>query len=49
MAQIGGGGLVGILLIIGIVLFFFPEPVTSGLGIALVVAAGLLWVVQEAL
>lgn len=49
MARMGGMGLIGILLVIGVVLFFFPEPVTSGLGIALIVAAAVLWVVQEVL
>ncbi|WP_254534526.1 hypothetical protein [Halomarina litorea] len=47
--NIGGLGLVGLLLVIGIVLFLFPEPVTSGLGISLIVAAVVLWAIQELL
>jgi hypothetical protein len=42
-------GLVGLLLLVGIVLFLFPEPATSGIGIALIVAALVLWVVQQVL
>lgn len=49
MARMGGMSLIGLLLIVGIILFFFPEPITSGLGVALIVAAALLWVAQQVL
>lgn len=44
-----GLGLVGLLLVVGIVLFLFPEPATSGLGVALIVIAIIVWIVQEVL
>lgn len=47
--NIGGLGLVGLLLVVGVVLFLFPEPLTSGLGGTLIAAAVLLWVAQELL
>lgn len=40
-------GLVGLLLVVGVVLFVFPEPATSGLGILLIATAVVLWLVQE--
>ncbi|MFC4359170.1 hypothetical protein ACFO0N_14580 [Halobium salinum] len=42
-------GLVGLLLLVGIILFLFPEPATSGIGITLIVVALVLWVVQQVL
>lgn len=45
--SMAGLGLVGLLLIAGIILFIFPEPATSGLGITLIVIAIIVWVVQE--
>lgn len=38
-SAIGVGGL----LIIGVLFFFFPEPVTSVLGIALILVAAFIW------
>lgn len=43
-----GGGLVTLLLVAGIVLFLFPEPATSALGIFLVIAGAVLWVIDWA-
>lgn len=34
---------VGGVLIIGLALFFFPEPVTSLIGIIIIIAAALIW------
>lgn len=39
-------GLITLLLVAGIVLFLFPEPATSGLGILLLLAGGTLWLVD---
>lgn len=39
-------GLVGLLLVVGTVLVVVPEPSTSLLGIALVTAGGVAWVVN---
>lgn len=38
-------GLISLLLVVGIVLFLIPEPATSGLGILLVGAGVMLWLV----
>lgn len=47
----GGGGMlggisVGLLLIIGVVLFFFPEPITSTIGIILIAVAVIAWAAE---
>lgn len=34
---------VGGIIIIGLALFFFPEPVTSVIGITIIVIAGIIW------
>lgn len=34
---------VGGMIIIGLVLFFFPEPVTSLIGVTIIMIAGLVW------
>jgi hypothetical protein len=47
--SMAGLGIVGLLLIAGIILFVFPEPATSGLGITLVVVAVIVWAVAELL
>lgn len=39
-------GLVGLLLVVGVVLFVFPEPSTSALGILLIVTGILMWGIQ---
>lgn len=39
-------GLIGLLLVVGVVLFLIPEPATSGLGILLVVAGVVLWILD---
>jgi hypothetical protein len=39
-------GLISLLLVVGIVLFLIPEPATSGLGILLVGAGVVLWLVD---
>lgn len=39
-------GLITLLLVAGVVLFVFPEPVTSGLGILLVLTGAALWLVD---
>ena len=39
-------GLIGLLLIAGIVLFFFPEPTTSVIGIALIGIAVVAWIID---
>lgn len=40
---LGGVGLAGLLILVGLVLFIFPEPATSGLGVVLMVLGVLLW------
>lgn len=40
-------GTVGLLLLGGVILFFFPEPLTSTVGIALIVIAILIWAANE--
>lgn len=40
------GGLITLLLVVGVVLFLFPEPATSALGIFLVVTGAVLWLVD---
>jgi len=45
--NLGGLGLVGLLLVIGLVLFLFPEPATSGIGVTLIVIAIIVWAVSE--
>lgn len=42
-----GEGVAGILLLVGVVLFFFPEPATSALGIGLIVLGVIAWVAEE--
>ena len=37
-------GIVGLLLIAGVVLFFFPEPATSAIGILLIGLAVVAWI-----
>ena len=39
-------GLIGLLLIAGVVLFFFPEPTTSMIGIALIGIAVVAWIID---
>ena len=39
-------GLIGLLLIAGVVLFFIPEPTTSAIGIALVGVAVVAWIID---
>ena len=39
-------GLIGMLLIAGVVLFFIPEPTTSAIGIALIGVAVVAWIVD---
>ena len=39
-------GIVGLLLIAGVVLFFFPEPSTSVIGIALIGLAVVVWIID---
>lgn len=46
-SNVAGLGLVGLLLLVGVILFFFPEPVSSGLGVTLIVAAVVVWVIQQ--
>lgn len=38
-----GGGTAALLILAGVLLFVFPEPVTSAVGVVLVVAGILLW------
>ena len=40
---LGGAGLAGLLILVGLVLFIFPEPATSGLGVILMLIGVLLW------
>lgn len=52
MARNFGGlttGLAGTLLLVGFILFIIPEPATSGIGTALMLAGLVLWVVQTVL
>lgn len=42
-------GLITLLLLVGVVLFVFPEPATSGLGIALIATAAFLWLLDWAM
>jgi hypothetical protein len=44
-----GIGLVGLLLVIGVILFVLPEPVTSGLGMTLIGFAIVIWLYREVL
>jgi len=37
-------GLAALLLVVGIILFFFPEPFTSMLGIGLIIIGVLVWI-----
>ena len=39
-------GLIGLLLVVGVVLFVFPEPSTSALGILLIVTGVLAWIIE---
>lgn len=41
-------GLIGLLLVVGVVLFLFPEPATSALGIGLIAVGVLAWLVDWA-
>lgn len=41
-----GGVSVGLLLIVGIILFFFPEPITTTIGIVLIGLAVVMWVTE---
>lgn len=41
------GGLISLLLIGGVILFLFPEPATSGIGMLLVGAGLILWGTNE--
>lgn len=41
-------GLITLLFLVGIGLFIFPEPATSGLGIALIATAAVLWLADWA-
>lgn len=45
--DLGGLGLVGLLLLIGLILFLFPEPATSGLGVTIIVIALIVWAVSR--
>lgn len=45
----GSIGWIGLVLLLGVVLFLFPEPVTSGLGITILLVALAIWVVSEVL
>ncbi|WP_433634057.1 hypothetical protein [Halomicrococcus sp. NG-SE-24] len=46
-SKLAGLGLVGLLLVAGGILFFFPEPATSGIGVMLIIAAVVIWVIQR--
>ena len=39
-------GLIGLLLVAGVVLFFFPEPATSAIGIGLITVGALAWIID---
>lgn len=41
--------LVGLLLLVGVILFLFPEPATSGLGATLILLGILIWAAREVL
>lgn len=45
----GAIGLISLLLLLGVILFLFPEPVTSGLGMTILVLAVIIWVFSEVL
>ena len=36
-------GLAALLIVIGVVLFFFPEPITTFAGVALMIIGALVW------
>lgn len=42
-------GVITLLVVAGVVLFVFPEPVTSGLGIVLMAAGAIAWLIDSAL
>ncbi|WP_137286086.1 DUF308 domain-containing protein [Halorussus salinisoli] len=42
-------GLIGALLLVGVVLFFFPEPTTSAIGIAMVAMGVVAWIADWAM
>lgn len=44
---IAGLGLVGLLFLVGIVLFLFPEPATSGIGMTLIIIGVIVFLVQQ--
>lgn len=44
-----GGISVGLLLLVGVILFFFPEPVTTEIGILLIGLAIVVWIAKELL
>lgn len=46
-SNLAGLGLVGLLLLAGIILFIFPEPATSGIGVMLIIVAVIIWVIQR--
>lgn len=46
-SKLAGLGLVGLLFVAGAILFFFPEPATSGIGVMLIIAAVIIWVIQR--
>lgn len=41
-------GVIGLILLVGVALFLFPEPATSGVGILLILVGAVLWVVDWA-
>lgn len=41
-----GEGLIGFLLVVGVVLFLFPEPATSALGIILIIIGVVGWIID---
>lgn len=45
----GSIGLVGLLLLLGVVLFVFPEPATSGFGVTIILVAIVIWAASEIL
>lgn len=42
-------GLISLVIIAGVVLFLIPEPATSGLGVFLIVAGAIAWVIDWAM
>lgn len=42
------GGLATLLLVAGVLLFLFPEPATSGLGVLLILAGAVVWLIDWA-